>query len=252
MELKRSRESGAVGAVFDQFHGDYDEALAQGLSVSGEDRLYFARGRIALLAERLTEIGGGCETVLDFGCGTGASTPFLLDVLGAQAVLGVDVSVRSIEFAQKKYGSARVRFVDLTHFEPRAQFSVAFCNGVFHHVPVPERAPVARLLFDAVKPGGYFSLWDNNPWNPGARYVMSRIPFDRDAVMLSSREAARLLKTAGFTRVRTDYNFVFPRALRALRFLEPLLHSVPVGAQYQVLGRRPFWPAGNNHRRSAF
>ncbi len=239
MEPTQSRKAETVGAVFDQFHVDYDAALGQGLAVSGEGRLYFAQGRVAFLAARLREIEGCCETVLDFGCGTGSSTPFFLDILGAQEVVGVDVSVRSLEVARQKHGSPRAHFVELARFEPRAQFSLAFCNGVFHHVPVPDRASVARLLFDAVRPGGYFALWENNPWNLGARYVMSRIPFDRDAVMLSSREARRLLTAAGFAVVRTDFSFVFPRALRALRFLESPLRPFPVGAQYQVLGRKP-------------
>jgi len=34
-------------AAFDEFAGDYDSALARGISVSGEDKMYFARGRVA-------------------------------------------------------------------------------------------------------------------------------------------------------------------------------------------------------------
>ena len=32
---------------FDKYADDYDAALAEGLSVSGEDKDYFARGRVA-------------------------------------------------------------------------------------------------------------------------------------------------------------------------------------------------------------
>ena len=67
---------------------------------------------------------------------------------------------------------------------------------------------------------------------------MWRIPFDRDAQMLSARRARELLAAAGFEIVRTDYLFVFPRALRGLRFLEEHLRATPIGAQYQVLARR--------------
>ena len=41
---------------------------------------------------------------------------------------------------------------------------------------------------DALRPGGLFAFWENNPWNPGTRLVMSRIPFDRDAITLSALE----------------------------------------------------------------
>jgi hypothetical protein len=34
-------------AEFDKYAADYDCALAEGLSISGEDKHYFAQGRIA-------------------------------------------------------------------------------------------------------------------------------------------------------------------------------------------------------------
>jgi SAM-dependent methyltransferase len=229
-----------AGRYFDRFHADYDHALARGLAVSGEDKLYFAHGRIAFLARCLQEIGHRAGSVLDFGCGTGAATPFLLAELGAQRVVGVDASERSLEVARQRHGSQRARFVTAREFVPRGDFSLAFCNCVFHHMPPPRWIETARLLRDSLQEGGFFALWDNNPWNPGARIVMRRIPFDRDAVMLSFREARRIVEAAGLDVVRVDHLFIFPRVLRFLRFLERRLLGVPLGAQYQVLARRPF------------
>src|SRR5205823_10980749 len=97
---------------------------------------------------------------------------------------------------------------------------LVYTNGVFHHIPVAERPDAVGYVHGALLPGGLFALWENNPWNPGARYVMSRIPFDRDAIMLSARQARDLLRRAGFEVLRTDFLFIFPRPLRALRFLE--------------------------------
>ena len=68
---------------------------------------------------------------------------------------------------------------------------------------------------------------------------MSRIPFDSDAITLSALEAQRLLKDTGFEILRTDFLFIFPRAFRFLRVLEPYLVRLPFGAQYQVLCRKP-------------
>jgi len=90
----------------------------------------------------------------------------------------------------------------------------------------------------ALAPGGLFSFWENNPWSPGARYVMHRIPFDRDAVMVSARAAATLLREGGFAIERVDFAFFFPRVLAALRPLERRLGGVPLGAQYQILARK--------------
>jgi SAM-dependent methyltransferase len=226
-----------VASHFDRFHADYDEALARGLSVSGEDKLYFARERVAWLARRLEALGHRPASVLDFGCGTGTATPFLLRELGARRVVGVDASARCLEVARNTHGSERVTFLAADRFTPEGDFSLAFCNGVFHHVPPANRPGVARVVRDSLEPGGLFALWDNNPWNPGARYVMRRIPFDRDAVMLSAREAGRLLVGEGFEVIRIDHLFVFPRLLRALRRLEQDLSWLPLGAQFQVLAR---------------
>jgi SAM-dependent methyltransferase len=228
-----------AGVHFDRFHADYDAALARGLSISGEGKLFFARGRIAHLARRLREIGRRPSSVLDFGCGTGDATPLFVEELGVERVVGVDVSERSLDVARQRHGSERARFVSLKDFSPSAQFQLAFCNGVFHHVPATERPAIVRLLRDSLAPDGCLAVWDNNPWNPGARYVMWRIPFDRGAIMLSAGEASRMLGAGGFEIIRIDYLFLFPRILRWLRFLEPRLLHAPLGAQYLVLSRRP-------------
>jgi len=89
-----------------------------------------------------------------------------------------------------------------------------------------------------LKLGGLFAFWENNAWNPATRYVMSRCAFDEDAILISPRGARVLLMTAGFEIVRTDFRFIFPRALRGLRKLEDLVYRLPLGAQYQVLCRK--------------
>ena len=115
---------------------------------------------------------------------------------------------------------------------------MVFCNGVFHHILPAERAAAVDYIFHNLRPGGIFAFWENNPWNPGTRYVMSRIPFDRDAITLSPPTARRLLCDGGFEIERTDFLFLFPRALGWLRGIEPLVCRLPLGAQYQVLARK--------------
>jgi len=67
---------------------------------------------------------------------------------------------------------------------------------------------------------------------------MSRCAFDRDAILLTPPEARGLLRDSGFEILRTDFRFIFPRALRKLRKLEDLVHRVPLGTQYQILCRK--------------
>ena len=88
-------------------------------------------------------------------------------------------------------------------------------------------------------PKGLFSFWENNPRNPGTRYVMSRIHFNRDAIALSCIEAHRMVKVGGFEALRCNFLFYFPRSLRFFRWAEFLLTHLPLGAQYQILRSRP-------------
>jgi SAM-dependent methyltransferase len=224
---------------FDQYADDYDAALARGLSVSGESKDYFAAGRAQWLARRLEQLRFSAETILDFGCGTGSATPYLLRLPGARSLLGVEVSSASVKVAERLHAAPNVRFSLIQEHKPAQNISLAFCNGVFHHIPPAERPGAIKYVFDSLQPGGLFSLWENNPWNPGTRYVMSRIPFDRDAITLSVLETRQLLRSGGFEIVLSDFRFIFPRALKLLRPLENLATSLPLGAQYQVLARKP-------------
>ena len=224
---------------FDEYAEAYDRALAEGISVSGEDKTYFARGRVAWLEGCLRPLALRPKAVLDFGCGTGSGVPFLLELPGVESVLGVDVSAKSLEVARKNISPERARFLTLAAHQPAGECDLAFCNGVFHHIPPAQRAGAVAHVWRSLRPGGLFALWENNPWNPGTRYVMSRIPFDREAITLSAPNSRALLRAGGFEIVRTDFLFIFPRALRWFRSLEPMVARLPLGAQYQVLARKP-------------
>ena len=223
---------------FDEYAAEYDSALAQGISVSGESKDYFAQGRVEWLAGRLNELGVRPLSILDFGCGTGTNIASLLKLKGVTSLLGVDVSASSLEIARRETSDARATFSVLDQYRPDGSHDLVFTNGVFHHIPPAERADAIDTIYRALRPGGLVAFCENNPWNPGTRYVMSRIPFDRDAITLSAREAQTLIRAGGFRVLRTDFLFIFPRQLAWLRKLEPRLSSLPLGAQYQVLCRK--------------
>ena len=224
---------------FDEYAAEYDAALAQGISVSGETKDYFAEGRVDWLASRLRELKFRPGSILDFGCGIGTNTPFLLSLDGVNSLLGVDVSESSLNIARGAVSDDRATFSVLDQYRPQGCHDLVFTNGVFHHIPPPERAGAMDYMFRALRPGGLLVLWENNPWNPGTRYVMSRIPFDHDAITLSAREAQSMIRAGGFDVLRTDFLFIFPRALGWFRKLEASLARLPFGAQYQVLCRKP-------------
>jgi SAM-dependent methyltransferase len=223
---------------FDEYAGMYDSALNHGLALSGESKEYFAHQRVRWLAARLSALGVRTRGVLDYGCGTGGTSPVLLEQLRARTVVGVDASLESLDVARKTHADRRLRFHTVSELEPSATFEVAYCNGVFHHVEPDQRLDALGYVHRSLSQGGYFGLWENNPWNPGTRLVMRRIPFDRDAKLLSPPHARELLTRAGFAVLRTDFLFFFPRVLSALRPLEARLHCVPAGAQYMILCRK--------------
>jgi SAM-dependent methyltransferase len=227
----------STNAEFDAYADNYDEALSMGLSITGESKEYYASERVRWVAKRIARAKWPVRTVIDFGCGTGSGVPFLFDGLSAKLVHAVDVSAASLETARKMNKRDGITFAMIE--EPIGPtFDLAFCNGVFHHIPVAERHAAAEYVYEALVPGGMFALWENNPWNPGTRYIMSRVPFDRDAITMTPFETRRLLRDAGFEIVRTDFLFVFPHLLRALRPLERLLAPLPLGGQYLVLARK--------------
>ena len=224
---------------FDSFADSYDEALQQGLAITGEDRAYYAEGRIACLARELAARGVVSRRVLDFGCGTGSSTPLLLRYLEAEFLVGVDVSPASLETARQIHAAPNVSFAAVdTDSRPGADFDVAYCNGVYHHIPPEARDEACNYVYAALKPGGWFGLFENNPLNPGTRYVMSRCPFDSDARILYPGEVRRLLEHTGFSVRATRYLFYFPSCLRFLRWTEQYLEQLPLGGQYLVLAQK--------------
>ena len=223
---------------FDSYATAYDAALNSGLALSGEAKEYFAEHRVRWLKACLggSQTGGQC---LDFGCGTGSGTPYLMEQLQLDALTGADPSGESLAVARSLYRVGNVDFISTVELaQYPGTFDLAYCNGVFHHIPLEQRKASAELVFRSLKPGGYFAFWENNPWNPMVHVIMSRVSFDADAVLLWPHEARRLLREAGFEIVRTDYCFIFPALLASCRFLEPKLCKLPLGGQYQILGRK--------------
>ena len=236
---------------FDDYAESYDAALSSALGSSGEHKSYFARGRVAWLADCLRQMDEAARAVMDFGCGTGSTTPLILELIGAETAVGVDVSLRSLEVAQKNHGLGRNRFLPMSEYTPNESLDLVYCNGVFHHIRPEGRGKVLEFIYASLRPGGLFSFWENNPWNPGTRYVMAHCAFDAEAITLPPPQAKWLLRAGGFEILRTDFLFIFPRMLKWLRGIEKRVAKLPLGAQYQVLCRKSIKPGAVGDPRPA-
>jgi SAM-dependent methyltransferase len=212
---------------------EYDRMLAQGLALSGESKPFFIAGRVRELTVRLPS-GFRPRRVLDFGCGTGDTVRALHEAFPEADVVGVDTARNALDYARRQATSGRGSFIELSDLAAQAPFDLCYVNGVFHHIAPVQRPEAMRLIRRVLRPGGRLALFENNPWNPGTRLVMAQIPFDRDAEPLSALVARRLMRDAGFHVDDTRFLFYFPRALARLRFAEPWLGRLPLGAQYLV------------------
>ena len=239
-------------AAFDRFAGNYDDALNQGLSLTGESRKYYAERRVHWLARQLARYGlTGSPKVIDYGCGTGSTAELLHRELHAECVLGMDVSEDQLEIARERHRTPWARFCNVKEHWPDESYDVVYCNGTFHHIRPLQWAEAAKFLFDSLAPGGWLGLWENNPWNPGTRMVMKKIPFDRDAQMLSIWQARRMVAAAGFEVVRSDSLFYFPKSLSLFRPMERWLTGLPLGGQYLILGRKPVRAQRGGHSQAS-
>lgn len=217
----------------------YGEQLARGLALTGETAAYFAHRRVMRLRETLEANRTHPETILDFGCGSGAAFAPLRAVFPRARILGFEPDPNLRAVACDAAHRENVELIATDTLEPRGDADVVYCNGVFHHIPVSERADAMRRIRASLKPGGYAVIWENSPFNPGTRWVMSRVPFDNNARLLTPGALRALQQAQGLEPVSTEYHFVFPRALAFLRPLESGMRSLPFGGQYVVSARAP-------------
>lgn len=224
-------------AEFDRFAHSYEETMARPCALSGESPEFYAEQRMQWCLRRLAP-WLPFETALDFGCGTGGSLRFLVEILGCKKVIGIDPSVESLRVARQEHPKLPLELMTASEFMPRADIPFAFCNGVFHHIDPVERHRALEYIRACLSPGGIFAFWENNPWNPVVVYSMSLNEFDRNASTLSPLKAVRLLKQGGFRVEFVDFCSFFPHFAKSLRGLEPSLKWLPLGAQYVVLARK--------------
>lgn len=217
-------------AEFDQYAGSYDDLHAKNVALSGESPEYFAIYKQKFL-ERLL---GKDARVLDFGCGIGNLTRLLVSSFAH--VAGYDPSSESVALAKKR--AAAATFYDELESIPEGAFDGVVLANVLHHVPPENRAGLMKSVVRTVAPAGRVVVFEHNPKNPVTRKVVRECEFDENAVLLHAGETKRLLKGAGLGDFERDYIVFFPRALSALRGVEPALAWLPLGAQYAAWAKK--------------
>lgn len=231
---------------FDEFGDSYREAIEEAIAFAGTDLDFFVAAKaeelLGLAEGRLGE--SGRLSFLDVGCGPGETDRFLQGRVGR--LTGVDVAPVMLEHARRRNPWAEYR--DSASGDPLpfadGAFDVCFAICVFHHVERGGRLSLVEEMKRVCRPGGLIALFEHNPLNPVTRHAVRDCEFDRDAELLTRREASGLLREAGL-RPEGRYILFFTRESRLLRGIERRLGWLPLGAQYAVFAQRPDSPASN-------
>ncbi len=226
-------------AEFDQFADEYDAMHQRNIRVTGESPDYFARYKILDFA-RFCKTLRHVETIFDFGAGIGNSIPWFREFLPGKVLTCADVSQKSLARARLRFpGQERFALIEDGRL-PVADGSqdAIFSACVFHHIPHDEHRHWLGELLRVARPGGALSIFEHNPLNPLTLHAVNTCEFDVNAHLIRAGAFARRLADAGWTDVSIRYHVFFPRALSALRPLEPWLGFVPLGGQYAVYARK--------------
>lgn len=180
--LSQFRELVREGAGTLDFHdGQKGSELTE--DRRGDDRILSRElARVAVhqrsICRLLERYVGPVDTVLDVGCGTGATTVAvaLSEKLGARSVLGIDPNARSIAAARVRalgfdLAPNRITFETVVAgeafpVEPES-FDLVLCVSVLEYLGKPSaRLLFAEQLLRAAKPGGTICLATPNPFLP--------------------------------------------------------------------------------------
>lgn len=224
---------------FDRYAESYRRLHAQNIRISGESPDYFARYK-ARHASKLAANRLPVQRILDFGCGIGTATPFLHEYFPHCDITGADVSPASIDIARERAGPV-ADFVAMSEESIPArdgQFGLVFVSCVLHHVPAERHAPALSEIRRVMAPGALLTIYEHNPWNPLTARAVKACEFDQSAVLIPPFRMKRNVQDAGFSRPRMQFIVFYPSVLRLLRWSEPLLAWLPLGAQYCVSATR--------------
>lgn len=101
------------------------------------------------------------KRILDFGCGSGASSVVLSRLLPECEIVGVELAERLLRIARLRaqhFGLQRVRFLGSPTGDalPRelGEFDFVLFSAVFEHLLPHERRKVLPLVWDRLRPGG--------------------------------------------------------------------------------------------------
>lgn len=226
-----------VPAEFDQYANEYSKLSTHPIrDAMGTAFLHERKWMLLQDFYRKSGIATGALRWLDVGCGKGEL--LRLGKSSFESVAGCDLSEGMLEDCRDlevrvQEGPERLPFGD-------REFDLETAVCVYHHLTIDQRTPVTREIVRSLRPGGIFCIIEHNPYNPMTRYLVSRIPVDANAILLTPGTTRKLMQQAGLEIIKTIYFLYLPEKLyRSFSIVESALPWFPMGGQYAVFGRKP-------------
>ena len=229
-----------MAALFDKYRDDYKTAINAAIPFSGLEVDFFTQVKAQIFCQLVGQAFPALAPlrILDIGCGPASVHALIAPSIGE--LVGVDVSQALIERARlenptrsyRVYDGKDLPFSDNT-------FDICFTICVMHHVSPLLWEKFVSEMFRVTVPGGMVIVFEHNPYNPLTRIVVNRCEFDKEAVLLRSRNVITLLRGAGFVDLLERFFLVSPFRGRVFTMLDQCLCRLPLGAQYYVAARCP-------------
>lgn len=216
-------------AEFDQFANLYRKNLDNDLSLTGGTSGFFAQYKAQKLHEFTHKELPHPKNILDFGCGDGLMTKEIHSFFPKSEVYGVDPSPEILKLAQNNCPKVTFKTSDkkLNLFDNK-KFDLIFSAMVFHHIPFDEHEHYLKEITSILSPGGLFVIFELNPFNPMAQYIINTASIDVNARILMPWYTKKLMQPYG--TVKTRYCAFIPPIFKFLLPLENYITQIPLGA----------------------
>jgi 3' terminal RNA ribose 2'-O-methyltransferase Hen1 len=155
-----------IGAGDSPERDSFEESLEKPLSLNEQ--------RIKAVLSKIVDANAG--SVIDMGCGEGKFLRDLIKAASIERIVGMDVSIRSLEIARKRIGLDRLpnRIKDkislfhgsLMYKDQRfSGFDAAVVMEVIEHLDPPRLAAFERVLFEYARPMTVILTTPNRDYN---------------------------------------------------------------------------------------
>ncbi len=219
---------------FDQYAGDYEKILEDDLKFFGEENGYFAEYKVKIVKDNMLSEP---KNILEYGCGIGLNLRYFNQYFPSAKISGCDISEKSIRIASKDNRSADLFIIDENSLKEReGRFDLIFVSCVFHHIAPELRENSINQIQRLLKSGGALYIFEHNPYNPVTRKIVKDCIWDKDAILLNTKETIVLMTKGGFDIKEKIFTLFFPAQLGFLRPVEKFLGFLPLGGQYYVKG----------------